>query len=107
MPHASEVRADDRQMTVKLRSLQHVGMTVMNLERSLRFYQGAFAMVPVERTSVGGTATASAAASVTNSGPSVTSNAVSVTSAKLAFFQVGDCLVELLEVAHPKGRELR
>jgi catechol 2,3-dioxygenase-like lactoylglutathione lyase family enzyme len=79
-------------MTVQLRSLQHVGLTVMNLDRSLQFYEAAFGMVPIERTSVGDSASSSAAG---------------VTKAKLAFFQLGECLVELLEVANPKGRELR
>src|SRR5689334_18121020 len=80
-------------MSVRLRALQHVGLTVANLEQSMAFFDDAFGIVPIERTAVDSNAASSSSAGITT--------------ARLAFFQVGECLLELLEISQPKGRELR
>jgi catechol 2,3-dioxygenase-like lactoylglutathione lyase family enzyme len=82
----------DGRVTVKLRALQHVGVTVKDLERSVDFFRTAFGWAPIERTAVNQV---------------VSANSAGISGAKLAFFQIGDCLVELLEVTEPRGRELR
>jgi catechol 2,3-dioxygenase-like lactoylglutathione lyase family enzyme len=65
-------------MSVPLSGVQHVGVTVGNLERSLQFYERALRIVP---------------------------DAVTATPrAKLAFVRTGNVLLELIEYAMPDDR---
>jgi catechol 2,3-dioxygenase-like lactoylglutathione lyase family enzyme len=78
-------------MTVELKRLNHVGLTVTNLERSLDFYRRAFGQEAVIR-GVGG-------------GPEV-AKSVGLEEALIsyAFVDFGNTRMELLEYERPDGR---
>lgn len=76
-------------MTVTPIGLHHVGLTVKDLDRSLRFYEDMFGLRPVF--------------DVRSEGPAL-SDAVGVPDAKLrfAFLHIGDAELELLEYANDR-----
>jgi catechol 2,3-dioxygenase-like lactoylglutathione lyase family enzyme len=77
--------------TTRLTGIQHVGIPVASMERSLRFYKDVFGIEP---DFVAG-----------GSGEEL-SQAVGVREAELsfAFLRIGDSILELLEYSSPQGR---
>src|SRR5436309_2855565 len=75
----------------KLRGIQHVGIPVANIERSLEFYRDVFG-VEADFVAEGRGPELSAAVGVAD------------TDLAFAFLRIGDDVLELLEYRNPRGR---
>jgi catechol 2,3-dioxygenase-like lactoylglutathione lyase family enzyme len=78
--------------SIRPRGVHHIGVPVRDLERSLTWYRDLFGVEPVVRGEAGGPGT---------------SQSVQLADAKLryAFLDLDNTRVELLEYAHPTGRD--
>lgn len=79
-------------MKVPLRALNHVGLTITNLERTLEFYRNAFGIEPVIRGKGGG-------------GDVERSLGLAGASIAFAFLEFGNARIELLQFDRPAGKD--